>query len=76
VAQERARELGVAARAVVRHGATRKTIEDYVRQAHASALVIGAPRTPSTSPTFTHQALDDFVTELRQTTGVSVVVVH
>lgn len=74
IAQQRAREQGVDAEVVVRHGAVQPSIEDYVRQVEASMLVIGAPQTCSVPRTFSSEELNDFALDIKQATGVQVVI--
>jgi nucleotide-binding universal stress UspA family protein len=87
IARSRAREHKVDADVVVRHGPARQTLEDFLREVNASALVLGVPHTdlgaqlgvPHTdlgAQTFASGRAPQFVQEIRSTNGVEVVVVE
>ena len=75
IARSRAEEQDVSAEMVVRHGAVRQAIEDFLREVHASALVLGAPGTGSEKKTFSPGELPRFAQEINSSTGVEVIVV-
>jgi nucleotide-binding universal stress UspA family protein len=72
----RAEEQGVSADMVVRHGAVRRAIEDFLREVQASTLVLGAPGTGSEKKTFSRGELPRFAQQINANTGVEVVVVE
>jgi nucleotide-binding universal stress UspA family protein len=74
-AQERAREQGLTAQAVVRHGTVPESIEEYLRQVNASTLVVGSPDTGLRNQAFTMERLNHFADSIREATGVEVVIV-
>jgi RNase H-fold protein (predicted Holliday junction resolvase) len=61
---------------VVRHGPARQTLEDFLREVNASALVLGVPHTDLGAQTFASGRAPQFVQEIRSTNGVEVVVVE
>jgi nucleotide-binding universal stress UspA family protein len=75
IARARARDQGVSADIVVRHGAVRPTIEGFLREVSASTLVLGAPGTGSEKKAFTPVELPQFVQEIGASTGVEVILV-
>jgi RNase H-fold protein (predicted Holliday junction resolvase) len=75
IAQARAQEQGVMARAEVRSGPVWQVIEEYLRGVNASALVIGAPRVETASQAFGPADVHRFAEAVRQATGVEVIVV-
>lgn len=75
IARTRAEEQGVSAEMVVRYGAVRQAIEDFLREVQASTLVLGAPGTGSENKTFSPGELPQFAQEINTTTGVEVIVV-
>jgi len=75
IAQARAQKQNVVTRTAVLHGSAWQNIEDYVRKVDASALVIGAPRTDSTSHAFDSGNVHHLAEELHESTGVEVVLV-
>ncbi len=75
IAQLRARKQGLAAQAVVRHGAVQQGIKDYLRQVEACMLVIGAPRTGTPPRAFTPPEIQRFVQAVRQDLDIEVLVV-
>lgn len=75
IAQVRAHEEGISADMVVRHGAVRQTIEDFLREVKASTLVLGAPGTGSEKKTFSLEELPQFAQAINLNTGVEVIVV-
>lgn len=76
IAQARAREQGITAEMALRQGPVRPTIEDFLREVNASTLVIGAPRTGSTTPAFAPGEIPQFARDIHRTTGIEVVVVE
>lgn len=75
IARTRAEEQGIFAEIVVRYGAVRQAIEDFLREVQASTLVMGAPGTGSEKKTFSPGELPQFAQEINTTTGVEVIVV-
>lgn len=75
IARARAKKRGVDADAEVRCGPVMHTIETYLRQVEASALVIGAPREDSALGTFHPNGVRDFAEQVIKRTDVEVIVV-
>ena len=75
IAQKRARDQGLEAKAVVRQGSVRESIEAYLKQVNASTLVIGSPETSSSPQEFTADELNHFGSSIQRATGVEVVIV-
>jgi nucleotide-binding universal stress UspA family protein len=75
IAQARAQKEGVNASAVVLSGPVLETIETYLRQVNASALIIGEPKKRSALATFRPGRVHHFAEQVRQDTGVHVIVV-
>jgi nucleotide-binding universal stress UspA family protein len=75
IAQARAREQGVTAEMVVRHGVVREAIIDFLREVKASTLILGAPGTGSEKKTFSPDELPQFAQEINANTGVEVILV-
>jgi len=75
IARERAREQGLEAQTVVRDGPVGESIEAYVQEVNASALIIGTPQAASTYRAFSDQTLDDFASAVEKATGVPVIIV-
>jgi len=75
IAQTRAREQGVVTQAVTRCGPVWQNIEEYVREVDADTLVIGSPRTESTSQAFSPGDVHRFAETMLQSTDVEIVVV-
>jgi len=75
IARARAREHKVDADVVLRHGAVRQTIEDFLCEVNASALVLGAPRTDLGAQIFASCKISQFAQELHSTMGVDVFIV-
>ena len=75
IAQARAKEQGITATSAVRSGAVRNTIEDFLREVQASALVLGAPGTGSEKKAFAPRELSHFAQDIHASTGVEVIVV-
>ncbi len=75
IARSRAEEQDVSAEMVVRHGAIRQTIIEFLHEVHASTLVLGAPGTGSEKKTFSPGELPQFAQEISSSTGVEVIVV-
>jgi RNase H-fold protein (predicted Holliday junction resolvase) len=75
IARSHAREHNVEADVVVRQGAARRTIEDFLREVNASALVLGVPHTSLGEQVFASYKASQFVQELHSTVGVEVFIV-
>jgi nucleotide-binding universal stress UspA family protein len=75
IARTRAREQGISAHAVVRHGAVSEVVEDFVREVDASLLVMGTPQENSGHQSFKPGRISEFAERVRATTGVEVLVV-
>ncbi len=75
IAQGRARQQGLTADVVVRHGTVQESIEEFIVQVKASALVVGSPQTSPVLQAFTPQELRHFAAAMQQATGVEVEVV-
>jgi nucleotide-binding universal stress UspA family protein len=75
IARTRAGEQGVSAEIIVRRGAVRQTIEDFLREVQADALVLGAPGTGTEKKAFSPRELPQFAQEINASTGVEVIVV-
>ncbi len=75
IAQARAQAQNLAAEAVVRSGPVLETIEEYLRQVDAAALVIGEPKTDSPLAAFASNRVYEFAERIQQDTGVEVIVV-
>jgi nucleotide-binding universal stress UspA family protein len=75
IARARAKKAGVHAGTEVRFGPVLQTIEAYLRQVGASALVIGAPRVDSTLAMFKPSRMEGFAAQVERDTGVEVILV-
>lgn len=75
VAQARAREQGIEAGAVVLSGVVLDSIEEFLCESGASALVIGEANSDSALSTFRPGAVQSCATHFEQNTSVEVVVV-
>jgi len=75
IASARARKEGLEAGTVVRCGPILETIEAYLREVDASALIIGQPKVDSALAAFRPSRVHDFAERVRQDTGVEVIVV-
>jgi len=75
IARTRAREHKVDADVIVRRGAVRPTIEGFLREVNASALVLGVPRTNLGAQVFASCEISQFAQELHSTIGVDVFIV-
>ena len=75
IARARAEEQNVSAEMVVRHGAVRQAIEDFLSEVRASTLVLGAPGTGTEKKAFSVGELPQFAPEINTTTDVEVIVV-
>lgn len=73
-AQARAKKEGVKAGGEIRNGPVLETIEAFLEQVDASALVIGEPRTKSPMAAFRPSKVHHFAERVRQDTGVDVIV--
>lgn len=82
IAQDRAREQGIKAEFVVRHGSVQAGIKDYIQEVGASLLVIGATQASSVAkscsmpPDTDDNKLPDFAKTIQQATGVQVIVMR
>ena len=74
-AQARAQKEAVGTNAVVLIGPVLETIEGFLRQVDASALIIGEPKTSSALAAFHPGKVHHFAERVRQNTGVDVLVV-
>lgn len=74
LAQTRALEQGLKARAVIREGKVPECIEMFVREVGASTLVIGSPQRGAGRHMFEREGLSHFSDALQQSTGIEVVV--
>ncbi|MGD8968199.1 MAG: universal stress protein [Anaerolineae bacterium] len=75
IAQARAQQKGVDAKTVVRTGPVRESIETALREFDADTLVIGAPGATAASEAFGSGDVSRLADEVRQSTGVEVVLV-
>jgi nucleotide-binding universal stress UspA family protein len=75
IAQARAQKEGVEAGAEVRSGPVLETIEGFLQQVDAAALVIGEPKIDSALAAFQRGRVLDFAECVRRDTGVEVIVV-
>jgi nucleotide-binding universal stress UspA family protein len=75
IARSRAEEQDVSAEMVVRHGAIRQAIVEFLREVQAGALVLGAPGTGTEKKAFSPGELPEFAQEINASTGVEVIVV-
>jgi len=73
IALARAEREGVKAGAEVRSGPILETIEDFLRQVEAAALVIGEPKMDSALAAFDRGRVHVFAERVRQDTGVDVI---
>lgn len=76
IAQARAQEQGISADIVVRHGAVRQAIGDFLREVNASTLILGMPQSSSGTQVFAPDGVSKFAQEIRDTTGVEVIVIE
>ena len=75
IARARAQQEGLDAGAVVRCGPILETIEAYLREVDASALIIGESKVDSALAAFQPGRVHHFAERVRQDTGVAVFVV-
>jgi len=75
IAQARAKEQGVDAKAVVRSGPVRDTIEAYLREVDAGTLVIGAPRGETTLQALDPGQVDLLAEDVERELGIEIVIV-
>lgn len=75
IALTRAQGEGVAAGAEVRSGPVLDTIESFLLQVDAAALIIGEPKVRSALAAFRPGRVHQFAERIRQNTGVDVIVV-
>lgn len=74
VAKQRAEQVGVDVNIVILEGVVREEIIRYVRDNHASLLLLGAPR--GTTSRFGDDAIELFARSIEQETGTTVHVVR
>lgn len=75
IALTRAQKDGVDAGTEVRCGPVLETIEEFLRQVNAAALVIGEPKVSSALAAFRPGNVRSFAERIRRDTGVDVIVV-
>lgn len=75
VARARARKEGIEAGAEVRCGPVLETIEGYLQEVDASVLIIGEPKVDCALAAFQPGRVHHFADQVRQDTGVEVIVV-
>jgi nucleotide-binding universal stress UspA family protein len=75
IAQARAQKEGVEAGAEVLSGPVLETIEGFLRQVGAAALVIGEPKLDSALSAFDRGRVHVFAERVQEDTGVEVIVV-
>lgn len=75
IARARARQEGLDVGTVVRCGPILETIEAYLREVEAAALIIGQPKVDSALAAFRPDRVHHFAERVRRDTGVEVVVV-
>ena len=75
IALARAQKEGVGAGTEVRCGPVLETIEEFLRQVDAAALVIGEPKVSSALAAFGPGRVRDFAERVERDTGVEVIVV-
>jgi nucleotide-binding universal stress UspA family protein len=76
IAEGRAIVHGVTAQLALREGELQPTIEAFIREVGASALVIGSPQSGPEPQAFDEGRLRAFVQGIEQATGTEVVVVE
>lgn len=75
VAKGRAEAAGLRASVEIRQGNVQEQIEQFLREAHASVLILGAPR-GITANVFGDDAVERFAQTIQDDTGIDVMVVH
>jgi nucleotide-binding universal stress UspA family protein len=75
IAQARAREQGLGAQAEVLSGPVMEGIKEYLRQAQADTLVIGASKEDTSLAAFDMSEVERFAEKVHEDTGVQVIVV-
>lgn len=75
IAQARAREQGVEAEAVVQCGSVCQSIEDFLDEVNAQALVIGSPQGDIPLRPFGADKMDGFIDSIKEKDDLEVVVV-
>lgn len=75
IAFERARTRGIKAERIVLHGPVAATLEKFLIDAHASALVIGSPDHDAGHGTFSREQFDKFVEHVWTALHIEVVIV-
>ncbi len=75
IARARAREQGISAHAVVRHGTVSEVMEDFLREVDASLLVMGTPQENSGHQSFKPGEISEFAERVHAATGVEVLVI-
>jgi nucleotide-binding universal stress UspA family protein len=76
IAQARAQQKGIDAKTVVRTGPVSENIEAALREFDADTLVIGAPGAVSQSEAFGSGDVSRLADEVREATGVEIVLVR
>jgi nucleotide-binding universal stress UspA family protein len=76
IARSRANDHKVEAEVTVRNGPARKTIQDFVREVDASALVLGVAHTDLGARSFSMGKVSQIAQDIRTATGVEVLVVE
>jgi nucleotide-binding universal stress UspA family protein len=74
IAQARAREQGIEAEAVVRHGSVWTTLRDFLAEVGAATLILGTPSPNSGSAAFSPDEVYAYADQI-STTGSEVVIV-
>ncbi|HZD11282.1 MAG TPA: universal stress protein [Candidatus Binatia bacterium] len=74
IARQRAERAGLSAEVVVRDGAVKEEIEQFLSESKASRLLLGASR--GTSPVFGDDTVEQFAKSIETDTGVPVTVVR
>lgn len=75
VAKGRAEAAGLKASVEIREGNVQEQIEQFLREAHAAVMMLGAPR-GITANVFGDDAVERFARVIQDDTGVEVVVIY
>ena len=76
IARYRAERSGVQADTCVRHGTVSDTLQAYLTEVGASALVMGTPRPDSDQHSFEPEEVPAFAHKIEAETGIEVIIVH
>ena len=76
IARYRAERNGVKADTCVRHGTVSETLQTYLTEVGASALVMGTPRPDSDQHSFKLEEVPAFAHKIEEETGIEVIIVH